>query len=136
MKSKLTCLMILMLTIGVSYPLFSQNEENIQLIEKQLAAYNERNIDEFVSCYSDSVKIYDFPEQLLYEGIETFRKNYAYMFDKYQDLNCVVTNRIVEGNIVIDHEDVLFQKGRPRGKFIAIYHIEKGKIQKVYFMTP
>ena len=40
-------------------------------------------------------------------------------------------NRIVQGNIVIDHEEILSD----RGKFyaVAIYEIKNGKISKVWF---
>ena len=64
------------------------------------------------------------------------RKNYGGMFERLTDLNCELVNRMVSGNTVIDHERVLFEKGRPRSEVFALYKVAHGKIQEVYFIRP
>ena len=64
------------------------------------------------------------------------RKTYSGMFDRLKDLNCELVNRMVSGNTVIDHERVLFEKGRPKSEVFAVYKIANGKIQEVYFIRP
>ncbi len=136
MKPGFTSLLMLLLLIATVSPVFSQTQknENVAVVEKQLDAYNRRDIEGFTNYYSDSVKVYRFPDQFLYQGKEIFRNNYSQMFDRYPNLNCKVINRIVEGDTVIDHESVLFA-GEKRQKFIVIYKIVAGKIQEVYFMS-
>jgi len=102
------------------------------LAQRQLNAYNFRNIDAFLEPYSDDVEIYNFPDQLRYKGKEAMRKRYAEMFENTPNLHCELVNRIVQGNTVIDQERV--QSGNRVIEAIAIYYIENGKIKKVYFV--
>jgi imidazolonepropionase-like amidohydrolase len=103
------------------------------LAQKQLNAYNVRNIDAFLEPYADDVEVYTFPDKLLYKGKEAMRKQYSSMFEKTRNLHCELVNRIVVGSTVIDHESVTFAADKEPVKAVAIYKIESGKIAKVYF---
>ncbi|MEM1407519.1 MAG: nuclear transport factor 2 family protein [Bacteroidota bacterium] len=107
-----------------------------QLAQAQLDAYNNRDLEAFLEPYSDTVKVYNFPNDFRYQGKEIMRKNYGGMFERLTDLNCELVNRMVSGNTVIDHERVLFEKGRPKTEVFALYKIAHGKIQEVYFIRP
>lgn len=102
------------------------------LAQRQLNAYNFRNIEAFLEPYADDVEVYSYPDKLLYKGKETMRKEYAGMFEKIPDLHCELKGRIVQGNIVIDKERVNI--GTQIIEAVAIYHIENNKIKKVYFI--
>jgi hypothetical protein len=104
-----------------------------KLAQQQLDAYNARNIDAFLIPYSDSVVIYSFNGQLLMKGKVQMRKGYESMFQKITNLHCQLVNRIVQGNTVIDQERVTGFGPQPL-QAIAIYTIEKGKIQTVHFI--
>ncbi|GAA4447003.1 amidohydrolase family protein [Nibrella saemangeumensis] len=103
------------------------------LAQRQLNAYNARNIDAFLEPYAEDVEIYDFPDQLRYKGKDTMRKQYGSMFERTKALHCELVNRIAVGNTVIDHERVTFGSTRAPVQAVAIYKIENGKIKKVYF---
>ncbi|MEM6526132.1 MAG: nuclear transport factor 2 family protein [Bacteroidota bacterium] len=118
----------------VSTFLLAQTAE--ELAQAQLEAYNNRDLEAFLAPYSDTVKIYNFPNNFLYQGKETMRKNYGGMFERLTDLNCELVNRMVNGNTVIDHERVLFEKKQPRSEVFALYKVAHGKIQEVYFIRP
>lgn len=102
------------------------------LAQRQLNAYNLRNIDAFLEPYADDVEIYMFPDKLQAKGKEAMRQGYTSMFENTPNLHCELVNRIVQGNTVIDQERVQF--GNQIIEAIAIYHIENGKIKKVYFI--
>jgi len=102
------------------------------LAQRQLNAYNLRNIDAFLEPYADDVEIYVYPDKLLYKGKETMRKQYAKMFESVPNLHCELKERIVQGNVVIDKERVQF--GDKIIEAVAIYHIENDKIKKVFFI--
>ena len=102
------------------------------LAQRQLNAYNCRNIDAFLEPYADDVEIYTYPDKLLSKGKEGMRKTYSKMFDNTPNLHCELVGRIVQGNIVIDKERVQF--GDKIIHAVAIYHIENNKISKVYFI--
>jgi hypothetical protein len=103
------------------------------LVQQQLNGYNLRNMAAFLEPYSDSVELFEFPDKLVGKGKEQMRKIYENEFLKLKDLHCDVTERMVEGNSVIDHESVSGFGPRPISA-IVIYKIENNKIAKVYFI--
>lgn len=106
------------------------------LAQRQLDAYNARDIDAFAACYAEDVEIYDrrksFKEPL-YTGRAKLYQRYKQMFARLPDLHCTLVNRIAEGAIVIDHEHVVFEKDKPPVKAIAVYEVRGGLIQRVWF---
>jgi imidazolonepropionase-like amidohydrolase len=102
------------------------------LVQQQLNAYNARDIEAFLQPYSDSVELYNFPDQLIMKGKQEMRKSYAGYFKSTPDLHCEIVKRIVLGNTIIDHERVS-GNGNPKRDAVAIYKTENGKITKVYF---
>ena len=104
------------------------------LAQKQLNAYNARNLEAFLDCYSDSITIYNFPDGFLAKGKEAMRNMYGPMFESTPTLHCELVNRIVVGNRVIDEELVEGFGGTERFHAVAIYEIEDGLIQTVHFL--
>ena len=133
MRSKPFILFLLLITFNVS---FAQEKANVIPVQKQLDAYNARDIDAFLEPYSDTVKIYTYPNRLTLSGKENMRKGYGAMFENTPDLHCTLINRMVLGNTVIDQEYVIRQKNGPVTQVIAMYKIAHGKIQEVYFIRP
>lgn len=103
------------------------------LAQQQLNAYNARDIEGFLAPYSDSVRIYMFPNQLIAQGKSAMRQQYAGMFEQVKELHCQLVSRMVEGDTVIDQENVTGFGDKPL-KAIAIYKIRNNKIAEVYFM--
>jgi imidazolonepropionase-like amidohydrolase len=109
------------------------NETPLALVQRQLNAYNARNIDAFLEPYSDDVELYMFPDKLLSKGKENMRKDYNEMFKNLSDLHCEIKERIIQSNIIIDKESVSGM-GKTKLEATAIYHIEHNKITKVFFI--
>lgn len=101
------------------------------LAQRQLNAYNFRNIEAFLEPYAEDVEIYNYPDKLISKGKENMRKSYAKMFENTPNLHCELKERIVQGNIVIDKERVQF--GDKIIEAVAIYHIENNKIKSVFY---
>lgn len=104
------------------------------LVQQQVNGYNAGNIDAFVEPYSEDVELYIFPNKLISKGKEAMRKSYSAMFEKMPDLHCEITNRIVNGNFIIDKESVSGMKKTGKVEATAIYEIKDNKISKVYFL--
>ncbi len=103
------------------------------LAQRQLNAYNQRNIEAFLEPYADDVEVYNYPDQLQFKGKENMRAGYSKMFENVTNLHCELKERIIQGNIVIDKESVRF--GERIIEAVAIYHIEDDKIKKVFFIN-
>ncbi|MEY8760947.1 amidohydrolase family protein [Chryseobacterium tongliaoense] len=104
------------------------------LVQQQVNGYNARNIDAFLEPYAEDVEVYTFPNKLLSKGKEAMRKDYSRIFERMPDLHCEITNRIINGNFVIDKESVSGMRKSVKVEATAIYEIKNDKISKVYFI--
>jgi imidazolonepropionase-like amidohydrolase len=104
------------------------------LVQQQVNGYNARNIQAFLKPYSENFEIYNFPNKLLYKGKNKIKPGYESLFRSSPNLHCEILNRTVFGNTVIDHERVTGIPGIEKLESVAIYKINKGKIDKVYFI--
>lgn len=108
-------------------------ETALTLVERQLNAYNARNLEAFLEPYADDVELYDFPDKLLCKGKTEMRKQYGF-FKTVTELHCEIKERILQGNTIIDKESVT-GFGAKAIEATAIYQIENNKIRKVYFIS-
>lgn len=103
-------------------------------VQTQLDAYNTGDLELFLSAYADSVKIYDYPDQLRMTGKEAMREIYGGMFQQLPELQCRLVSRTVMGKTVIDHESVVFSADQNPTEVIALYRVENGLIVEVRFL--
>ena len=102
------------------------------VVQRQVNAYNARNIDAFMDTYAEDIELYDFPGKLISKGKQKMKDNYASMFSNVTNLYCEIEKRIVIGNKIIDKEKV--RAGKETIHAVAVYEVEKGKIKKVTFI--
>ena len=102
------------------------------IVQKQLDAYNSKDVETFMAQFSDDIQLYNYPNELLSQGKTQMRKDYLAWFNRTPDLKAKVTDRIVIGNKVIDKEHVT-ANGK-LFKTVAIYEITNGLISRVTFM--
>jgi len=102
------------------------------IVKEQLVGYNARDIDSFLSTYTDDVQLFNFPADPRSQGLEAMRKGYASFFDSTTDLNCEIKTRIIIGNKVIDEEYITANGNNFSA--VVIYEVENGKISKVTFL--
>jgi len=118
---------------GMTFIPDAPSKENPEVIvQKQLDAYNNRDIDGFMATYTEDVQLYSFPNTLNTEGQKAMREGYAGYFENTPDLHCEIKKRIVIGNKVIDHEYIT-SNGR-NFSAIAVYEVKNGLIAKVTFI--
>jgi len=104
-------------------------------VQGQLDAYNARDIDAFLSFYAEDVTIGRHPGGKVYtEGRENMRPGYTKLFEASPELHCALLDRVVSGNIVIDHEFVTGMRGGQPVRATAIYEVKDGLIQHVWFL--
>jgi hypothetical protein len=104
-----------------------------QVVQEQVEAYNRHDIEAFLKTYSPEVKVFDFPDTMRFSGLEAMRERYGKLFKSEPDLKVEIAKRIVQGDHVIDHEEVSMGGGR-RLTAVAIYRVEGGKITAVWFL--
>lgn len=108
----------------------SESPEGI--VQQQLDAYNNRDIDGFMATYASELRLMLYPETLIYDKRSMMRGSYSQFFEYTPDLHAEIKNRIVIGNKVIDEEYVTMNGENFTA--IAIYEVENGLISKVTFI--
>jgi uncharacterized protein (TIGR03067 family) len=103
-----------------------------KLVQEQVEAYNRHDLEAFLKTYSADIKLYTYPDQKLSAGLEAMRKTYGKMFADNPDLKVKIAKRIVQGEIVIDQEEV--NTGKSQFTAVAIYRVKEGKIIEVRFV--
>jgi imidazolonepropionase-like amidohydrolase len=105
------------------------------LAQRQLNAYNSRDLEAFVSVFHPEVEVRDFPSGLLrLKGREAFANAYRSLFASAPSLYCHLLSRMVQGRMVIDQEEVTGIPGRPLVHATAIYETEGRLIRRVWFL--
>ena len=105
----------------------------VDVVQRQLEAYNARDLPRFVACYSDSVQVFRPPSgDPAIAGKAAFSDFYATQRFHLPALRAEVVNRIVLGNKVIDHERVFGVRAQAF-EVAVVYEVSAGLIQAVWF---
>jgi uncharacterized protein (TIGR02246 family) len=104
-----------------------------ELIQKQLDAYNNQNIEAFLACYAEDAVLAGMNGDVTHRGLAAIRKRHEDLFYEFPKNHARLVNRIDLGTTVIDHEQVERSPGGDRFEVAAIYTIKHGKIARVDF---
>ena len=106
------------------------------LRKEQLEAYNNRDINAFMNCYSENCIVEDGSGNILMDNKDAMRKRYALLFQESPNLHCGLVSRIVLENYVLDEERVTGSRGSSEERHVvAVYKIENGLITHVRFLN-
>jgi hypothetical protein len=105
------------------------------VVQRQLDAYNARDLEGWLATYAPDAKQYEFPATLLTDGHEQIRARTGPRFQE-PDLHAKLLSRSVMDDVVIDHEIVTrnFPEGRGTIRLICIYRVRDGLIREASFV--
>lgn len=110
-----------------------QTNPNVDIVQKQLDAYNCQDLDTYVSFFAEDCivsPLHGIPTETSRDAI---RARYAKAFAQYPENKAILKNRVCVGNTVIDHELVVRAPGAEQFEIIAIYTLQNGLIARVDF---
>lgn len=78
----------------------------VDVVQRQLEAYNAQDLDAFVRTYADDVVV-TAGGKVIVQGKDALRERYGGLFKKYPNNRARIAERKTEGdNVVLDHEIV------------------------------
>jgi uncharacterized protein (TIGR02246 family) len=102
------------------------------VIDRQVAAYNRRDIQGFVACYAPDAKVMQPDGSTLASGRDQICSVYGGLFENSPNLRTEIRNRIEVGSVVIDEEFVtgfVLPGRRAELHAAVVYHVANGLIQ-------
>ncbi len=111
------------------------NSSPEQVVQRQLDAYNAKDVDALMATYADDAEQFEHPAKLLARGAAEIRPRFAARFQE-PNLHAQLVKRMVCGNTVIDQEIVsrTFPEGPGRIELVAIYEVNDGRIARAWFI--
>lgn len=106
------------------------------VVQRQLDAYNRRDLETLLAIYAADAQMFEHPATLLASGSTALRERFQLRFQE-PNLHAVLVNRIVMGNLVIDHEVVTrtFPEGTGKIELILLYEVQNGRISKTWLIS-
>jgi hypothetical protein len=112
------------------------SETAVEVVQRQVEAYNRRDIGAFAAAYHDDVRIFRLPSTTpAMVGKAALREFYATKRFNLPGLHAEIRQRIVLGNKVIDQEYVTGIGEQPL-EVVAAYEVLEGLITTVWFLSP
>ena len=121
--------LLIIAIVLTSLPMNAQKEVEA-VVQANLEAYNNRDLDVFMSHFTEDITMYSgMHGEVFAKGLEQVREVYGNLFKSSPDLNSTILKRIVLGQTVIDHEFIIGRMGSAEPlELILIYEVENGKI--------
>ena len=106
-----------------------------RVVQHQLDAYNARDHARFVALYAEDVVVYRLPSlEPAFPGRAALAEFYRTQRFNLPALHAELVNRMVIGNVVIDHERVHGVRPQPFD-VAASYRVVDGLIRTVWFFS-
>jgi hypothetical protein len=112
------------------------NQEHITLdvVNRQLEAYNRHDYEVFAACYYKDIVSFDLntSEKIEEMSGSNFFEHYFNKFLKNPQIHCLVQERIINGNLVVDKEQISNFQGGSHNELV-IYQVNDGLISQMWF---
>lgn len=112
------------------------NDSPEAVVQRQLDAYNRRDIDEFIAVFADDAQGFELGASLpALSGASAIRERYTALFAASPKLHSALVARIAHARVVIDHERITGRNGDDGIlEMVAIYEVVDGKIRRFHFV--
>jgi hypothetical protein len=114
----------------------SPHPDPVAVVQRQLDAYNARDLARFVACYAPTAQVYRPPAaEPALAGRQALSDHYAANRFNLPALRADLLGRMVVGNKVVDHERVFGVKEQPF-EAAVVYEVDaQGLIAAVWFFN-
>ena len=108
-----------------------------EVVQRQLDAFNDHNLEAFLPLFAEDVVIHDLVDgSVVLRGIATFRDRYVRVFDERPLVRADLAGRLTLGSFVIDREVLTDGADHPPEDALAVYEVEGGVVTRMWFIEP
>ena len=110
--------------------------DSATVVQRQLDAYNARDVDALLATYAQDAQMFEHPSKLLASGAAALRERFIARFQE-PNLHATLFSRTVMGHVVVDHEEVsrTFPEGPGRIRLLMIYEVLAGRIVRAWVIS-
>lgn len=116
---------------GTEEPSEGEMRSPLEVVNLRMQAYNDHDLDTFLSTYSKDVEIFTYPDKSLGKGKKHIKSLFEEMFQD-STLQVEIHHQISKDGYVINHETVV--SGETETEYVSIYEVRKGLIRSVRFV--
>ncbi len=108
----------------------------VELVQRQLEAYNNRDLPLFLENFADDVRVFRLPllEPSL-SGKAQLAEFYATQRFNRSNLHAEILHRVVLGNKIFDHERIFGVQDKPF-EVVVVFEIQNNLIQNMFSFSP
>ena len=107
------------------------NASPLEIVNQRMDFYNLHNFEKFIQLYSDSVKVYTYPDKFLAAGKDNLASIFKPKFSS-GTIRVKIITQINNGNYVVNQE-IVTENGTDT-KYVSIYEVKDGLITSVRFI--
>lgn len=112
----------------------SRDHDPLAVVQRQLDAYNARDVEGYLAQFSDDAQGFEFGDPApTMSGKAAIRARYTDLFARSPKLNSILVNRIAFARLVVDHEHITGRYGDPATyEMVVFYEVEDGLIRRFH----
>ncbi|KIY99579.1 hypothetical protein MNEG_8383 [Monoraphidium neglectum] len=109
------------------------SDEAVNVVQRQLEAYNARDLEAFMAVMADDVVALDTETgAVIASSSAELRPRYAKRFET--PVHCELIGRLACGDTVVDRERITGLPGGAAADCMAVYTVKGGKIQRMQLL--
>ncbi len=105
------------------------------MIAKAVQAYNDKDVDAYIACFSPEVAVYNASGVLMFKGREKLKETFEAFLAANPSAKRKIIDRVNSGNRIMEREQLLGVKGQSEQSVTSIYEMENGLIKAFYFVA-
>jgi hypothetical protein len=105
------------------------------MIAKAVQAYNEKDTEAYIACFSLQVAVYNASGVLMFKGREKLKESFEAFLAANPGAKRKIIERVNSGNRIMEREQLLGVKGQPEQNVTSVYELEDGLIKAFYFIA-
>ncbi len=106
------------------------------IVQKQLNAYNNRDLEKYISAFTENVKVYTGLEKLEFQNKRVFKFNIGEVMANTKRHHKLIKRYVRDNTVIDEYLTTLtkFDKKKITSTSIVIYQITNGKISSIRFL--